>query len=125
MKVLLVDDDAEVRLLMERMLRRAGVRQATCVDGGEAALEQLRSAAIPDLVILDQNMPGMDGIQTLALIREIHPDLPVLIASGQPGVQDWPCFNAAHVTVISKPFSMDEILEKLARFSSKASSIPK
>jgi len=116
MKVLLVDDEDDVRLLMERMLGKAGVRQVTCVSGGEQALGRLRSGDIPDLVILDQNMPGMDGVQTLASIRNLHPGLPVLISSGQPGVQDWDCFKAAHVAVISKPFTMDEILAALARF---------
>ncbi len=115
MRVLLVDDDEGVRVLMTRMLTRAGVRQARAVAGGQEALECLGSGELPDLVILDQKMPGLDGVQTLALIRDRHPDLPVLISSGQPGIQDWPCFQQPKVAVISKPFTMEEILAKLAR----------
>jgi CheY-like chemotaxis protein len=115
MKVLLVDDDEDVRILTERMLRNAAVRQVRSVSGGEEALASLRSGDTPDLVILDQNMPGLDGVQTLALIREIHPALPILISSGQPGIQDWECFKTRNVFVISKPYSMDEILAKLAQ----------
>ena len=117
MKVLLVDDDEDVRILMERMLGQTGMHQVSSVCSGEEALASLRSGFIPDLVILDQNMPGMDGVQALGLIREIHPRLPILISSGQPDVQDWDCFKRMNVAVISKPFSLDEIVAKLAMFT--------
>jgi CheY-like chemotaxis protein len=113
-KVLLVDDEEDLRFLLARMLRKAGVEQVQAVAGGRAALDLLRSGAAPDLVILDQNMPDLDGIQTLALMRRSHPDLPVLIASGQPDIQEWDAFRQAHVAIIAKPFSVDEIQEKLA-----------
>jgi DNA-binding NtrC family response regulator len=47
-------------------------------------------------------------------LRRSHPDLPVLIASGQPDIQEWEAFRQAHVAIIAKPFSVDEIQEKLA-----------
>jgi len=112
-KVLLVDDDEDVRILMTRMLKRAGVAQAEAVAGGQEALESLGAGPLPDLVVLDQNMPGLDGVQTLALIRGLYPDLPVLISSGQPGIQEWPCFKQPNVAVISKPFTLEEVLSKL------------
>lgn len=114
--VLLVDDDEDVRLLMGRMLRKAGVPKVEAVPGGEAALDYLDAGERPDVIILDQNMPGLDGVQTLAEVRGRYPDLPVLISSGYPGVQDWPCFRQPNVAVIQKPFSMGEVLEQLARF---------
>lgn len=113
-KVLLVDDEEDLRFLMTRMLRQAGVAQVQAVAGGRAALDLLRSGAVPELVILDQNMPDLDGIQTLALMRRSHPDLPVLIASGQPDVQEWDAFRQAHVAIIAKPFNLQEIQEKMA-----------
>jgi PAS domain S-box-containing protein len=113
-KVLLVDDDEDVRFLMTRMLTKSGVAQVTSVAGGEEALASLGSGDLPGLVILDQNMPGMDGLQTLARIRSLHPDLPVLISSGQPDIEDWPAFQQPRVGVIPKPFDMDEIEAKLA-----------
>jgi CheY-like chemotaxis protein len=116
LKVLLVDDEEEVRLLVPRMLEQAGVHQVEIVSGGQEAIESLQSGQIPDLIILDQNMPGMDGVRTLALIRDYYPDLPILISSGQPGIQDWQCFKQPRVAVISKPFSLEEILAKLAPF---------
>jgi CheY-like chemotaxis protein len=85
--------------------------------GGEEALEALRSGDRPGLAILDQNMPRMTGSQTLALIRGLVPDLPVLISSGQPDIEEWPAFRQPKVAVISKPFTMDEIQAKLAQFA--------
>lgn len=62
-------------------------------------------------------MPGMDGIQAMVEIRKLHPDLPILIASGQPDIERWDCFNQPKVGVITKPFSVEEIQAKLAQFS--------
>jgi CheY-like chemotaxis protein len=117
MKVLLVDDEESVRFLMTLMLKTAGVPQVKTASGGRKALESLREGELPDLVILDQNMPGMDGVQAMAEIRKLYPDLPILIASGQPDIAQWDCFHQSKVGVITKPFSLEEIQAKLARFA--------
>jgi CheY-like chemotaxis protein len=117
MVVFLVDDDEDVRILTARMLKRAGVRLVKTFSGGEEVLERLPSEALPDLIILDQNMPGLNGAQTLRLIRDLHPDLPILISSGQPDIEAWDCFRLPNVGVISKPFTLDEIQAKLAQFA--------
>jgi len=117
MKVFLVDDDEDVRFLMTRMLKQAGVRQPKTFSGGEKVLECLRSGERPDLIILDQNMPGMNGTQTMERIRCRHPDMPILISSGQPDIEEWDCYKQPKVAVISKPFTMDEIQDKLAQFA--------
>jgi CheY-like chemotaxis protein len=114
--VLLVDDDEDVRFLMTRMLRKAGVEQVKAVAGGEAALASLRSGDVPSLVILDQNMPGMNGVQVVAEIRALFPVLPILISSGQPDIEDWSSFRQPWVGVIAKPFDVTEIAAKLAHF---------
>jgi len=117
MKVFLVDDDEDVRFLMMRMLKQAGVRQVKSFPGGEEVLERLRSGELPDLIILDQNMPGMNGTQTMARIRDfVGPAMPILISSGQPDIEAWGIFKQPSVAVISKPFTMDEIQAKLAEF---------
>jgi len=115
--VFLVDDEEDVRFLMTRMLKKAGVRQVTTFAGGEAALRELSAGTLPDLVILDQNMPGLSGVQTMDRIRALHPGLPILISSGQPDIEDWADFRQARVGVISKPFNMEEIQAKLAQFA--------
>jgi CheY-like chemotaxis protein len=117
MKVLLVDDEESVRSLVTLMLKEAGVHQVKAFSGGKKALESLRAGELPDIVILDQNMPGMDGIQAMIEIRKLHPDLPILIASGQPGIEQWECFRQPRLGVITKPFSVEEIQAKLGHFA--------
>jgi len=117
MKVFLVDDDEDVRFLMTRMLKQAGVRQVRTFSGGEEVIDYLRSGELPDLIILDQNMPGMKGTQTMEQIRGLHPEMPVLISSGQPDIEAWDDFKQPRVAVISKPFTFEEIQAKLAQFA--------
>lgn len=119
-RILLVDDDPDVRFLVERMLKRDG-HSVVSVDGGQAALDQL-GRETPDLVVMDQNMPGMDGIKTLERIRQILPTLPVLISSGQPDIQDWPCFRSPNTAVIAKPFDVAELKAKLLEFAGRGES---
>src|SRR5713226_8767735 len=69
--VLLVDDEESVREPISKLLEREGYR-VYCAESGEAALEILKQDPI-QLVISDQNMPGMSGIELLKLIRERHP----------------------------------------------------
>lgn len=124
LKVLLVDDDPYVCELAEWAFGKAGGFQVKAVFSGEEALESLGSGPTPDLVILDQNMPGMNGIQTLAKIRILHPDLPVLISSGQPDIEEWSCFKQPKVGVIAKPFGIEELLAKVAEFAVQAAPFP-
>jgi len=114
LKVLLVDDESDLREMEALMLHQAGCVQVETAASGQEALERLSSGYLPDLVILDQNMPRMDGAQTLEKIRARHPDMWILIASGQPEIEEWTCFTRARVAVISKPFAMPELLAKLA-----------
>jgi DNA-binding NtrC family response regulator len=58
----------------------------------------------------------MNGAQTLAAVRGLQPELPVLISSGQPDIEDLECFRQPRVGIISKPFDMEEIRTKLAQF---------
>jgi two-component system nitrogen regulation response regulator GlnG len=117
MNIYLVDDDEEVRFLMTRLLKKAGVGQVKTFPGGAAVLECLGSGELPDLVILDQNMPGMNGTQTMERIRRLHPDMPILISSGQPDIEELDCYRQARVSAISKPFTLEEIQAKLAQFA--------
>ena len=119
LKVILVDDDEDVRFLVARMLKKAG-HLIQSVASGEEALKNLGTGPLPDLIILDQNMPRMNGIQTMAKIRALHSDMPILISSGQPDIEGWDCFKQPNVAVISKPFEMGEVLAKLAKMSLKS-----
>jgi CheY-like chemotaxis protein len=113
-KVLLVDDEEDVRFLMTRMFKKAGVGEVETAANGEEALEKLLSGELPDVLILDQNMLGMTGVQVMARVRDRYSDLPILFSSGPPDIESWETLKQPKVGVISKPFTMEEIQAKLA-----------
>lgn len=78
-KILLIDDDQSIQLLYHAELTDMGYEVAQAYDGvqGLAILETFQ----PDLVILDINMPNMNGLEVLRRLKEAHPHLPVLLSS--------------------------------------------
>jgi len=78
-KILVVDDEENIRLLYQEELEEDGYTVDVAPHGQEA-LEKLNTFQ-PDLVTLDIRMPGMDGVETLQKIREIQRDLPVILCS--------------------------------------------
>lgn len=86
--VLVVDDQAGVRRLVQEALRAEGLQVALAASG-EAAVAAA-AARPPDLVLLDLRLPGADGLATLARVRELAPAAPVLlITAAGPGGR-WP-----------------------------------
>jgi FixJ family two-component response regulator len=80
MKVLIVDDDPHIRTMMRLALEAAGY-EADEAEDGEKGLAQFHEEAGYSVVVLDQRMPGLDGLETLARIRERVPDARVLMAT--------------------------------------------
>jgi len=73
-QILVVDDEQNLRILIEALLESAGYR-VLLASGGEEALA--RTAAVePDLAIVDLRMPGMDGLTLLEHLLRRHPELP-------------------------------------------------
>lgn len=79
--VLVVDDEEAVREVTVALLERAGFR-ARAASGGREALARLRGGEAVDAVLLDLEMPGLSGPETLRALRAERPELPVVIASG-------------------------------------------
>lgn len=75
--IYLVDDDENLRMLVERWLRREGYDVSAMADGMEC-LSAL-GEEVPEVICLDMNMPGLSGLETLERIREHHPALPVVV----------------------------------------------
>ena len=78
-KILLVDDEESIHLLYREELEEEGYEVHSALSG-EEALEKLNIVS-PDLVILDINMPGMNGIDVLRRLKEINQELPVILSS--------------------------------------------
>jgi two-component system, OmpR family, response regulator TctD len=77
MKLLLIEDDPASQATLQRTLERRGMRVTTCGDGLRA-LERWR-AGLPDAVLLDLSLPGLDGLQLLAQARAGGLDAPVIV----------------------------------------------
>ncbi|MDP1635683.1 MAG: response regulator [Gallionellaceae bacterium] len=111
-KILIVDDLEANVLLLERMLRGAGY------DSIESTTDPTKVCALHrekhyDLVLLDLQMPGMDGFQVMEELKELEPEgyLPVLVITAQPG-HKLRTLNAGAKDFISKPFELAEVLAR-------------
>ncbi len=78
-KILLIDDDEGIHLFYREELEEEGYKVHSALTGKDA-LKKLKVVS-PDLVILDINMPGMNGIEVLRQIKELNPKTPVIISS--------------------------------------------
>lgn len=117
MSILLVDDDELIRASIPGMVETLGHRVESVASGREA-LGWISGHPTIDLVILDQNMPGMCGLETLRLLRLNWPLLPVLLATGNPdSISGSILENDPWVRVIGKPFSLREVENALGGFS--------
>jgi PAS domain S-box-containing protein len=113
MSVLVVDDDDLVRGSLQDMLQSLGhyVTPASCGEEALVLLDQL----VPDLVLLDVNLPGIGGAGTMVGLRQRHPDLPVLLVTGRadPAVLRLMDQHGS-VSLLKKPFSVRDLQARLA-----------
>ena len=76
-RVVVVDDDRAIRWVLERALAQPDLEVET-LDRADRALERLLEAP-PDVLVTDIRMPGIDGLDLMAKVREVHPELPVIV----------------------------------------------
>ena len=113
LRILVVDDDELLQHAMRRLLKSLG-HLATSIAGAEGALTMLANGFDPDLVILDVNMPGMDGAAALPRIRALCPSVPVLLATGRVDQSAIDLVQAhAHVSLLPKPFDLGNLRQML------------
>ena len=120
-KVLVVDDSKLMHKMYEVMLRQYPLVYA--LDGRQA-LDRLQEHADIDLVLLDINMPNMNGLEFLAQVRNdgTHGDLAVIIISTEGREEDTQRgLEAGASAYIKKPFHSEEILDVIARLDVKGS----
>jgi DNA-binding response OmpR family regulator len=109
--VLVVDDDADVRMLVGELLTRAGYRISEAPDG-RAALRVLYDER-PDLVLLDVSMPELDGWGTLERIREVS-DVPVVMLSALGAeLEKVRALRGGADDYVTKPFGRQELLARV------------
>lgn len=86
LRVLLVDDAPELRMLVRALLGDRRDVEIFEADSGEQALD-VAAAHPPDLVVMDQNMPGMDGVTATRALRERHRGVEVVAFTAVPGAE--------------------------------------
>ena len=113
MRVLLVDDEAQFRKTMVRVMARLGIETVMEAPTGEEALRVL-SQCRPNLIITDCQMPGMDGIRLTRALRAGGIDVPIIMLSGatERSVID-AAFRAGVTRFIAKPVELADLRDAL------------
>ncbi len=109
-KVLVVDDEPDMIWAITNVLL-AENHSVVSVNSGEEALAKIKEVMV-DLVLLDFRLPGMDGVQILEKIKQLRPELPVIMVTGYGGIEEAVQsikLGAAHY--IAKPFDNNHLIE--------------
>jgi len=111
-RILVVDDEPAIRRALRAPLLELGFH-VTEASRGEEALQTLRGAAC-DVVLLDINMPGIGGIETLRRIRAVAPRLPVLMLTVRDGEEEKvEALELGADDYVTKPFSTRELIARI------------
>ncbi|MGY2064821.1 response regulator transcription factor [Blastococcus sp. SYSU DS0619] len=111
-RLLVVDDEPNIRELLSASLRYAGFEVATAADGQQALA--LAASYRPDLLVLDVMMPGLDGFGVVRRLRETGRHTPVLFLTARDAPED----KISGLTLggddyVTKPFSLDEVVARI------------
>jgi len=125
--VLVVDDSAAIRKILQRVLRQTGMAIGAIHEAGDGqeALEVLKKIR-PGLVLTDINMPKMDGLQLLAAMKETDAwrDIPVVMITTEGGeLKVGEAVRLGAAGYVRKPFTADQIKEKLSGIVEPARSL--
>lgn len=112
--VWIIDDDKSIRWVLEKSLSRAGIN-TRLFERAEDALKQLNHEH-PDTLISDIRMPGIDGLHLLQRVKEIHPDLPVIIMTAHSDLDSAvSSYQSGAFEYLPKPFDVDEAVTLIQR----------
>ena len=114
--VIVVDDDRNDQRMACEMLHRAGIR-TSAMRSGAAALDYIRKGGIPDLILLDVNMPETDGFETLRLLRDqMDPEneIPVVLMTGEED-QEARGLEEGAMDIIRKPLEGDVVISRVCK----------
>ena len=110
-KILIVDDDPEIRRFLESIVENAGYNASFAVDGAQAL--HIAEEELPNLVILDLNIPVINGFEVCRRIREWS-QVPIIVLSGRQCEEDKvTCLDAGADDYVTKPFGRKELLARI------------
>jgi two-component system CheB/CheR fusion protein len=122
--ILIVDDDPDVRELLELFLNGEGHRTAAAPDGVAALALATRGTIRPDLILADYNLPnGMDGLQVAAKLRDaLHRQIPVIILTGDISTSTREDITRHDCVKLRKPVKLTELAQAIERLLPKTQS---
>jgi two-component system, NtrC family, nitrogen regulation response regulator GlnG len=122
LQVWLVDDDASIRWVLEKALRGSGMA-ARSFDAADNALAALRLER-PDVLMTDIRMPGRSGLQLLAEVKALHPELPVIVITAHSDLDAAvAAYQGGAFEYLAKPFDIDKAVD-LVRRAAEQSAMP-
>lgn len=112
-RILVADDDQATRETLLELLTDEGYEVAVAADGHKAVA--LLSSFLPDLVLTDFNMPGLDGMDVLAHVKKVSPATPVLIFTADTTIDAQRKADALGVQdYLNKPLDLTDLLTRIA-----------
>lgn len=113
-RILIADDEVEIAQQLGHLVHREGLTPLLAKDGKEAL--KLVRAGDPDVLLADLRMPGMDGMELMRKVREIDPELPVILMTGYAEVQGAVrAIRAGAHDYLAKPFDHSEVIRVVLR----------
>jgi CheY-like chemotaxis protein len=107
-RVLVVDDDSTIRLLLSKFLEMQNCEAETAADGEEGLA--LLNAGHFDVIMVDLQMPGMTGIEFTEVVRQQHPDIPIALITGVAHTLGENDLEQVGISkLFTKPFDLDDI----------------
>ncbi|MCP8899836.1 nitrogen regulation protein NR(I) [Gilvimarinus xylanilyticus] len=112
--VWIIDDDRSIRWVLEKALLSAGIQTRT-FDTADSALQQL-GREVPDAIVSDIRMPGMDGLGLLSNLHNNHPEVPVIIMTAHSDLDSAvAAYQGGAFEYLPKPFDVDEAVAVVQR----------
>ena len=114
----IIDDDDSIRFVLQKALENGGM-EVTSFDSANNVLEKLKDGE-PDAVITDIRMPGMNGLELLSRLSELHPNLPVIIMTAHTDLESAvSAYQGGAFEYLPKPFDIDDAVELAQRASDR------
>ncbi len=115
--VLLIDDEEPVREAVKDILELIDVEVVTAVNGHDGIALYTQQQEDINLILLDLSMPGMNGEETLRILRQIDPCIPVLLSSGYNKIDIAFRFEDTNLTgFLQKPYSLDRLIDAVQKY---------